>query len=44
MKQINNKVLLCSLRNYIQLLELHHNGKECEKEYTLQHCKSNILQ
>ena len=30
---INNKVLLCSTRNYIQYLVTNHNGKEYEKEY-----------
>ena len=29
---ISNKVLLCSIGNYIQYLVLNHNGKEYEKE------------
>ena len=29
---ISNKVLLCSIVNYIQYLVLNHNGKEYEKE------------
>ena len=31
---INNKVLLCSTRNYIQYPVTNHNGKEYEEEYT----------
>ena len=33
-KQINNKVLLFSTKNYIQYLAIKFNGKESEKEYT----------
>ena len=29
---INNKVLLCSVGNYIQYPVINHNGKEYEKE------------
>ena len=32
-KQINNKDLLYSIRNYIQYLVITYNGKESEKEY-----------
>ena len=30
---INNRILLCSTRNYIQYPVINHNGKEYEKEY-----------
>ena len=32
-KQINNKVPLYSIGNYIQYLIINYNGKESEKEY-----------
>ena len=34
---INNKVLLCSTRNYIQYVVVNHNGKEYEKKYVYIH-------
>ena len=31
---INNKILLCSIGNYIQYPVINHNGKEYKKECT----------
>ena len=52
---IDNKVLLCSTRNYIQCPVINHSGKEYEKEYIYlnhsvvhqklaEHCKSTMFQ
>ena len=37
MKEINNKDLLCSMRNYIRYIVRAYNGKESEKEYIYIH-------
>ena len=33
-KNINNHVLVYSIKNYIQYLSITYNGKQSEKEYT----------
>ena len=40
---INNKVLLCSIVNYIQYPVINHNGKEHKNDCIIYICKSEQL-